>query len=74
MVIILLHLPQTIPIPSGEIRSVKGTPMDFTEMKSIGRDIDVEDEQLKFGTGYDHNFMINGNAHELRLAGKAIWR
>lgn len=59
-------------IPSGEIRSVKGTPMDFTEMKSIGRDIDVEDEQLKFGTGYDHNFMINGNAHELRLAAKAI--
>lgn len=59
-------------IPSGEIRSVKGTPMDFTEMKSIGRDIDVEDEQLKFGTGYDHNFMINENAHELRLAAKAI--
>ena len=59
-------------IPSGEIRSVKGTPMDFTEMKSIGRDIDAEDEQLKFGTGYDHNFMINGNAHELRLAAKAI--
>ena len=59
-------------IPSGEIRSVKGTLMDFTEMKSIGRDIDVEDEQLKFGTGYDHNFMINGNAHELRLAAKAI--
>ena len=58
-------------IPSGEIRSVKGTPMDFTEMKSIGRDIDVEDEQLKFGTGYDHNFMINENAHELRLAAKA---
>lgn len=44
-------------IPTGEIRSVKGTPFDFTELKPIGRDLDCDDEQLKKGGGYDHNFI-----------------
>lgn len=46
-------------IPSGEIRPVKGTPFDFTEPKAIGRDIGAEDEQLKNGIGYDHNFVLD---------------
>ncbi len=44
-------------IPTGEIRAVKGTPMDFTTAKPIGRDIDYNDEQIQIGHGYDHNFI-----------------
>jgi len=46
-------------IPTGEILSVKGTPMDFTSPKKIGLEIDSEDEQLKFGAGYDHNWVLD---------------
>lgn len=45
-------------IPSGEISAVAGTPFDFTRLKAIGKDIEVEDEQLKNGFGYDHNFVL----------------
>jgi aldose 1-epimerase len=47
-------------IPTGEIRSVEGTPLDFTVSKPIGRDINAEDEQLGLVGGYDHNFVIDG--------------
>jgi aldose 1-epimerase len=46
-------------IPTGEIRSVKGTPFDFSRLTAIGTRIDQDDEQLKLGNGYDHNFVIN---------------
>lgn len=46
-------------IPTGEIASVEGTPFDFREAKEIGRDIENDFEQLKFGTGYDHNMVID---------------
>lgn len=45
-------------IPTGEAMSVEGTPFDFREPKTIGRDINEEFEQLIFGQGYDHNFVI----------------
>ena len=45
-------------IPTGELAPVKGTPFDFTTAKPIGRDIGAEDEQLAFGGGYDHNFVL----------------
>lgn len=45
-------------IPTGELRSVVGTPFDFTEAKPIGRDLEVKDQQLAFGKGYDHNFVL----------------
>lgn len=48
-------------IPTGELRSVQGTPFDFTTAKPFGRDIHAEDEQLKNGGGYDHNFVLNNN-------------
>ena len=48
-------------IPTGEIRSVKGTPMDFTELKEIGKEINSDYEQIRFGNGYDHNWMLNAN-------------
>ncbi|MBQ8726569.1 MAG: galactose mutarotase [Clostridia bacterium] len=47
-------------IPTGEIKPVKGTPMDFKWAKFVGRDIEEEDEQLALAGGYDHNFVLNG--------------
>lgn len=47
-------------IPTGEIRDVAGTPMDFREEKPIGRDIDADYDQLQFAGGYDHNWCIDG--------------
>jgi aldose 1-epimerase len=46
-------------IPTGELRSVKGTPMDFTEPAAIGARINEDDQQLKYGGGYDHNWVLS---------------
>ena len=51
-------------IPTGEIAPVKGTPLDFTKPEKIGARI------AQVGSGYDHNFVINGKADELRLCAK----
>lgn len=48
-----------VMIPTGEIRPVAGSALDFTLPKTIGQDIDSGEEQLVFGNGYDHNFVIN---------------
>ena len=58
-------------IPTGEILSVKGTPMDFTKPKKIGLEIDKDDEQLKFGAGYDHNWVLNHRSGTPGLAAVA---
>jgi aldose 1-epimerase len=55
-------------IPTGELRSVKGTPFDFTTPHTIGERINTRDPQLEFGKGYDHNFVLNGPSGELRFA------
>lgn len=47
-------------IPTGEIASVEGTPMDFRTEKKIGQDIDADFQQLSFTGGYDHNFLPRG--------------
>lgn len=44
---------------TGEILPVKGTPMDFTEAKAIGRDIESDFQQTINGNGYDHNWVLN---------------
>lgn len=46
-------------IPTGKMPEVAGTPFDFTSPKPIGRDINQEHQQLKFGGGYDHNWVLN---------------
>jgi aldose 1-epimerase len=46
-------------IPTGELRAVKGTPFDFTKATAIGARINQKDEQLQFGRGYDHNWVLN---------------
>lgn len=58
-------------IPTGERRSVAGTPFDFREPQSIGRRVrDGRDEQMRFGRGYDHNYVLRGEAGKLRLAAR----
>jgi aldose 1-epimerase len=58
-------------IPTGEIRSVLGTPFDFREPKAIGARLRVDDEQILLGRGYDHNFVLRANPRgEARLAAR----
>ncbi len=45
-------------IPTGELRSVEGTPMDFRTPKAIGRDIGMDYDSLNMAGGYDHNFEV----------------
>lgn len=54
-------------IPTGELRSVKGTPMDFRKPTAIGARIEQQDEQLKLGLGYDHDFVLNHYDGSLRM-------
>jgi aldose 1-epimerase len=46
-------------IPTGEIAPVAGTPFDFTSPHRVGERIDAADEQLEYGLGYDHNFVLD---------------
>lgn len=55
-------------IPKGKLEPVKGTPMDFTTPTKIGERVDADFEQLKFGKGYDHNYVLNKKGKELSLA------
>jgi aldose 1-epimerase len=56
-------------IPTGEIKAVIGTPLDFSKPTIIGKRIDNKFDQLDYGKGYDHNWVLNKNkAGELSLA------
>jgi aldose 1-epimerase len=58
-------------IPTGELREVAGTPLDFTRPMPIGsRIVDSLYDQLRFGKGYDHNFVLNSGGGGLALAAK----
>jgi aldose 1-epimerase len=58
-------------IPTGELKEVAGTPFDFTAPHAIGERInDTKDEQIKFGGGYDHNFVVDGQPGTLRPAAR----
>jgi aldose 1-epimerase len=57
-------------IPTGELRNVKDTPFDFAKPTAIGARVDQNEEQMNFGKGYDHNFVVNGQAGTLRQAVK----
>lgn len=59
-------------IPTGELVSVKGTPMDFTSLKYIDQDIEADYEPLKLANGYDHNWALNHKEGELALSAKAV--
>ena len=55
-------------IPTGELRPVDGTPLDFRTPTRIGARIDQDDAELRYGGGYDVNWVVNGEPGELRLA------
>ncbi len=57
-------------IPTGELKKVDGTPFDFRTPKKIGERIDQKDEQLTFGRGYDHNWVLNRSGSGLEPAAK----
>jgi len=59
-------------IPTGKTPAVQGTPFDFTSPKPIGRDIAADNEQLRFGGGYDHNWVLDkaGQTGEMTLAAR----
>ena len=57
-------------IPTGEIASVRDTPLDFTGTKRISARIDSDFPALKQALGYDQNFIVNGG-HGLRMAARA---
>ncbi len=59
-------------IPTGELRSVAGTPMDFRQPFEIGARIDTEDEQIRLGNGYDHNWVLNKEAGVLDIAARVF--
>ena len=50
-------------IPTGEIKDVTGTPMDFRKAAVIGKKIDMTYDQIKNATGYDHNWCLNTYQH-----------
>jgi aldose 1-epimerase len=61
---LLMHASKFTPvdatlIPTGELRPVSKTPFDFTKATAIGARINQDDEQLKFGKGYDHNWVLD---------------
>src|SRR5690349_6669888 len=69
---VMIHADKFTPtdknlIPTGELRPVKGTPFDFRKPTPIGARINQDDEQLKFGGGYDQNFVIEKPAGKLGL-------
>lgn len=54
-------------IPTGVLQPVRGTPFDFTTATPIGARINQDNEQLKFGKGYDHNWVFNKRIGDLTL-------
>lgn len=58
-------------IPTGEIRTVKDTPFDFRTPKTVGQDINADNEQIRNGNGYDHCYVLNKNEEgELSFAAR----
>jgi len=59
-------------LPTGEMRPVNGTPMDFREPTPIGKRIDEHDEQLQFGSGYDHSWVLNRTGDGVEPAARVV--
>ena len=58
-------------IPTGEIRDVIETPFDFLQPKKVGRDIEINNEQINFGNGYDHCWVLNNYGDGVRFVASA---
>lgn len=59
-------------IPTGEIVPVEGTPFDFRKAKVLGDEIDADNEQLRIGGGWDHNWVLNHPGDLLNLAAECV--
>lgn len=59
-------------IPTGELAPVASTPFDFRKLTVIGQRITAENEQLNFGKGYDHNWVLDGNGQALAEAAEVF--
>lgn len=59
-------------IPTGELAPVEGTPFDFRTPTAIGARIDAADPQIKNGQGYDHNWVLNGTAGQMRTVARVL--
>lgn len=59
-------------IPTGEIAPVAGTPFDFTKPVAIGERIEADNEQLKLGQGYDHNWVVDNYDGSIRKIAEVI--
>jgi aldose 1-epimerase len=59
-------------IPTGELAPVDGTPFDFRQPTAIGLRIDQDNEQLKNGKGYDHNYVLNRQGEGLVRAARVV--
>ena len=72
--LVTLHAERFTPvdatlIPTGERRPVAGTPFDFRKATAVGTRIrDARDQQIRYGRGYDHNFIVDGAPGSLRTA------
>lgn len=60
-------------IPTGEIADVTDTPFDFREPKAIGTDLAVENEQLRYGGGYDHNWVLDRKSDSGLEIAASVW-
>lgn len=74
---VMIHADRFTPvdktmIPTGELRSVAGTPLDFRTPHRIGERIDSSYDQIVLGSGYDHNFVINRTGPGLVLAARVV--
>lgn len=59
-------------IPTGEFADVTGTPFDFREPKVIGQDVDADNQQIKYGPGYDHNWVLDRKGDGMELAATLV--
>lgn len=59
-------------IPTGKLESVAGTPFDFRKPITIGAGIDADNQQIKYGPGYDHNFVLNKTGSGLTHAATVV--
>ena len=59
-------------IPTGEIAPVEGTPLDFTRQTAIGDRLSDDFDQLRFASGYDHNWVLNKDTAAVGLAARIV--
>lgn len=74
---VTLHASRYVPtdagsFPFGHLADVAGTPMDFRTPMPIGARIDADDEQLRFGAGYDHTWVLDGEDGGLGLGAQVV--